>query len=120
MSWELRQRLAFTLGALLVYRLGSDIPMPGLDFDILEQIVRSPASGILGSFNAFTGGGILGIAIFALIVLGAFLDTAFLLDPEETARTLNRHGGTIPKVAAGEPTAEHDWGRLPGGGVSHA
>jgi preprotein translocase subunit SecY len=37
MSSELRQRLAFTLGALLVYRLGSYIPVPGLDLDTLEQ-----------------------------------------------------------------------------------
>src|SRR5438128_9960539 len=66
---ELKKRIWFTLGALLVYRLGTYIPLPGIDPNIWEQVFRSPAGGILGMFNMFAGGGINGMAIFAFNIM---------------------------------------------------
>src|SRR5690242_11702432 len=66
---ELKKRIWFTLGALLVYRLGTYIPLPGIDPNIWEQVFRSQAGGILGMFNMFAGGGIHRMAIFALNIM---------------------------------------------------
>src|SRR6185295_5301224 len=66
---ELKQRIWFTLGALLVYRLGTYIPLPGIDPASWEQIFRTQAGGILGMFNMFAGGGINRMAIFALNIM---------------------------------------------------
>src|SRR6266851_2272461 len=66
---ELKKRLWFTLGALLVYRFGTYIPLPGIDPSAWDQIFRSQAGGILGMFNMFSGGGIHRMAIFALNIM---------------------------------------------------
>jgi preprotein translocase subunit SecY len=66
---ELKKRLWFTLGALLVYRLGTYIPLPGIDPAQWEQIFRTQSGGILGMFNMFAGGGIHRMAIFALNIM---------------------------------------------------
>src|ERR1700746_2869450 len=66
---ELKKRIWFTLGALLVYRLRTHIPLPGLDPSAWEQIFQSQAGGILGMFNMFSGGGIHRMAIFALNIM---------------------------------------------------
>jgi preprotein translocase subunit SecY len=66
---ELKARIWFTLGALLVYRLGTYIPLPGIDPSAWEQIFRTQAGGILGMFNMFSGGGIHRMAIFALNIM---------------------------------------------------
>src|ERR1700693_4030878 len=63
---ELKKRIYFTVGALLVYRLGTYIPLPGIDPNAWEQIFNTQAGGILGMFNMFSGGGIHRMAIFAL------------------------------------------------------
>ena len=59
----------FTLGALLVYRFGTYIPLPGIDPAAWEQIFNTQAGGILGMFNMFSGGGIHRMAIFALNIM---------------------------------------------------
>src|ERR1700756_1249476 len=66
---ELKKRIWFTLGALLVYRLGTYIPLPGIDPAAWEQIFQTNAGGILGMFNMFAGGGIQRMAIFALNIM---------------------------------------------------
>ena len=66
---ELKKRIWFTLGALLVYRLGTYIPLPGIDPAIWDQVFKSQAGGILGMFNMFAGGGINRMAIFALNIM---------------------------------------------------
>src|SRR5436305_12348087 len=66
---ELKKRIWFTLGALLVYRLGTYMPLPGIDPSAWEQIFRNQAGGILGMFNMFSGGGIHRMAIFALNIM---------------------------------------------------
>src|SRR6266576_818846 len=66
---ELKKRIWFTLGALLVYRFGTYIPLPGIDPSAWDQIFRSQAGGILGMFNMFSGGGIHRMATFALNIM---------------------------------------------------
>jgi preprotein translocase subunit SecY len=67
---ELKRRIWFTVGALLVYRLGTFIPLPGIDpVAFAETFRQSAQSGILGMFNVFAGGAIERMAIFALNVM---------------------------------------------------
>src|ERR1700676_4418468 len=66
---ELKKRIWFTVGALLVYRLGTYIPLPGIDPAAWEQIFNRQSGGILGMFNMFAGGGIHRMAIFALNIM---------------------------------------------------
>ena len=66
---ELKKRIWFTLGALLVYRFGTYIPMPGIDVDALRQTFAQHASGVLGLFNMFAGGAVGRMAIFALGIM---------------------------------------------------
>ena len=53
---ELKKRIWFTLGALIIYRLGTYIPLPGIDPNILADIFRQSSGGILDMFNMFSGG----------------------------------------------------------------
>ncbi len=55
---DLKKRLWFTLAALLVYRLGTHIPLPGLNPEAYAQAFRGQANGILGLFNMFAGGAV--------------------------------------------------------------
>ena len=66
---ELKKRLWFTLGALVIYRLGTYIPIPGIDPSILADIFEQQAGGILGVFNLFAGGALERMTIFALNVM---------------------------------------------------
>jgi preprotein translocase subunit SecY len=66
---ELKRRLWFTLGALIVFRLGTYIPLPGIDPQALAQMVQQNQGGLLGMFNAFSGGAIGRMAIFALNIM---------------------------------------------------
>ena len=65
----LKKRIWFTLGALLIYRLGTYIPVPGINPLALEQAFSANQSGIIGMFNMFAGGAVGRMAIFALGVM---------------------------------------------------
>ena len=65
----LKKRIWFTLGALLVYRLGTYIPLPGINPEALASAFQSQQSGILGLFNMFSGGAVGRMAIFALGIM---------------------------------------------------
>ncbi len=76
MSWgtfakakELRQRIVFALGLLIVYRLGTYIPVPGIDSSALRSFMEQAATGIGGILNMFTGGAISRMGIFALGIM---------------------------------------------------
>ncbi len=76
MSWgafgkatELRQRILFTLGLLIVYRLGTYIPVPGIDAAALRNFMEQASTGIGGILNMFTGGAISRMGIFALGIM---------------------------------------------------
>ncbi|MEM1376092.1 MAG: preprotein translocase subunit SecY [Pseudomonadota bacterium] len=66
---ELRQRIWFTLGMLLIYRLGTYIPLPGLNMEAYALAFSQQANGILGQINMFAGGAIERMAIFALGIM---------------------------------------------------
>ena len=66
---DLRRRAMFLLLALIVYRIGAHIPVPGIDPDQLAKLFQSQAGGILGMFNMFSGGALSRFTIFALGIM---------------------------------------------------
>ena len=66
---ELRNRLLFTLGALIVFRLGTFLPIPGINPISLQLFFEQQSSGILGIFDTFSGGALGRMGIFALGVM---------------------------------------------------
>lgn len=66
---ELKSRLLFVLGALVVYRLGAHIPVPGINADVLAKLFESQSGGILGMFNMFSGGALSRFTLFALGIM---------------------------------------------------
>src|SRR5258707_2453659 len=66
---ELKNRIWFTLGALVIYRLGTYIPIPGIDPAILHDIFSRNSGGILGMFDMFSGGALGRMTIFALNIM---------------------------------------------------
>lgn len=66
---DLKRRLWFLLGALVVYRIGSFIPVPGIDPVVLEDLFKSHQGGILGMFNMFSGGALSRFSVFALGIM---------------------------------------------------
>ncbi len=66
---DLKRRILFVLGALIVYRIGAHIPVPGIDPERLAELFQSQAGGILGVFNLFSGGALSRFTIFALGIM---------------------------------------------------
>ena len=66
---DLKRRLWFTLGALIVFRLGTFIPLPGINPAAFAETFKSQAGGILGMFNMFSGGALQRLAIFSLNIM---------------------------------------------------
>jgi len=66
---ELKQRIWFTLGALIVYRIGTYIPVPGVDSAVMAELIRSAGGGILGMFDMFSGGALGRMTVFALNIM---------------------------------------------------
>jgi preprotein translocase subunit SecY len=66
---DLKKRLWFTLGALIIFRLGTFIPLPGINPLAFAEAFKSQAGGILGMFNMFSGGALERLAIFALNIM---------------------------------------------------
>ncbi|MBB2963732.1 preprotein translocase subunit SecY [Methylobacterium sp. R2-1] len=66
---ELKKRIWFTLGALIVFRLGTYIPIPGIDPEQFARNFQNQAGGVLGMFNMFSGGAVERMAVFALNIM---------------------------------------------------
>ena len=66
---DLRRRLVFLLLALVVYRLGAHIPVPGIDPGQLQQLFKGQQGGILNLFNMFSGGALSRFTVFALGIM---------------------------------------------------
>ena len=66
---DLRRRLVFLLLALVVYRIGTHIPVPGIDPNLLQQLFKGQEGGILNLFNMFSGGALSRFSIFALGIM---------------------------------------------------
>jgi preprotein translocase subunit SecY len=98
---ELKKRIYFTLGALLVYRFGTYIPLPGIDPQAWDQIFRQQAGGILGMFNMFAGGGINRMAIFALNIMpyiSASIIIQLMTTVSPTLEALKKEGESGRKI----------------------
>jgi len=66
---ELKSRILFVIGALIVFRLGTFVPVPGIDPDVLAKLFESQSDGILGMFNMFSGGALSRFSLFALGIM---------------------------------------------------
>ena len=66
---ELRRRILFTLGMLAVYRVGIFVTTPGVNRNVLKQVMQSQSGGFLGMFNLFSGGALEQMSIFALNIM---------------------------------------------------
>jgi preprotein translocase subunit SecY len=66
---ELKKRIWFTLGALIIYRLGTYIPLPGIDPVALDTLFQQQAGGIIGMFDMFSGGALRRMTVFALNIM---------------------------------------------------
>ncbi|MEO0394072.1 MAG: preprotein translocase subunit SecY [Pseudomonadota bacterium] len=66
---ELKKRILFTLGALVIYRIGTYLPLPGVDTQIMEDIFSQNQGGILGMLDVFAGGAFGRMSIFALNIM---------------------------------------------------
>ena len=94
---ELKKRIWFTLGALVIYRLGTYIPAPGIDPGIMAQIFEQQAGGILGMFNMFAGGALERMTIFALNIM-PYISAAIIMQlmtaVSPTLEALKKEGET--------------------------
>ena len=66
---DLKNRIWFTLGALVVYRLGTYIPLPGIDPRVLQEVFQQNSGGLLGMVDMFSGGALGRMTIFALAIM---------------------------------------------------
>jgi preprotein translocase subunit SecY len=98
---ELRQRIFFTLGALIVARLGTFIPMPGIDPAALAQQLQQQGSGLLDVFNTLAGGAVNRMAIFALGIM-PYISASIIIQLMTTVfpelETLKKEGEAGRKV----------------------
>ena len=68
-SGELKERILFVLGMLIVYRIGAHIPVPGMDAQVLAQFFEQTSNSLLGLFDMFSGGALSRLTIFALGIM---------------------------------------------------
>ena len=66
---DLKKRIWFTLGALIVYRLGTYVPLPGIDPVALQSIFEQSSGGVIGMLDMFAGGALSRMSIFALNIM---------------------------------------------------
>jgi len=78
MNSELARRIAFTLGALLIYRLGIHIPVPGIDLTAWMRIFDSQAGGLLGQLNVLSGGAVRSLGVFTMSITPYITAATFL------------------------------------------
>src|SRR4051794_5075298 len=98
---ELKKRIWFTLGALLVYRLGTYIPLPGINIDALADVFKQQSQGVLGLFNMLSGGAVGRLAIFALNIMpyiSASIIIQLLTSVVPTLEALKKEGESGRKV----------------------
>jgi preprotein translocase subunit SecY len=94
---ELKKRIWFTLGALIVYRLGTYIPIPGIDPGILAELFRHQQGGILGMFDMFSGGALGRMTVFALNIMpyiSASIIVQLMTAVSPTLEALKKEGET--------------------------
>src|ERR1700758_3041836 len=98
---ELKKRIWFTLGALIIYRLGTYIPLPGIDPTVFEKSFTGSRQGLLELFNMFAGGAVQRMAIFALNIMpyiSASIIIQMLTSVFPTLEALKKEGESGRKV----------------------
>ena len=95
---DLKKRLLFLLGALVVFRIGAHIPVPGIDPNVLAELFKSQQGGILGMFNMFSGGALSRFTIFALGIMpyisaSIIMQLMTAVSPAARAAAQGRRGG---------------------------
>ncbi|GBQ85191.1 preprotein translocase subunit SecY [Asaia krungthepensis] len=92
---ELKKRIWFTLGALIIYRLGTYIPVPGVDATVMGQLLNQNQGGIIGMFDMFTGGALGRMTVFALNIM-PYISASIIVQLLSTAlpslETLKKEG----------------------------
>ena len=94
---ELRKRIWFTLTALIVYRIGTYIPVPGVDAAVMGQMMQTHGTGFLGMFDMFTGGALGRMTVFALNIMpyiSASIITQLMATAIPALETLKKEGET--------------------------
>ena len=94
-SNDLRNRILFTILILSIYRLGTYVPLPGIDPESLKTLMQSSQKGLLGMFNIFTGGAVNRMAIFALGIMpyiSSSIIIQLLTGVSETFKNLKNQG----------------------------
>jgi len=87
---DLKRRLWFLLFALIVYRAGAHIPVPGINPDELASLFQSQQGGILGMFNLFSGGALSRFTVFALGIMPYIsASPSFFLASSQGTTTVN-------------------------------
>jgi preprotein translocase subunit SecY len=95
---DLRRRLVFLLLALVVYRIGAHIPVPGIDPVQLQQLFKGQSGGILSLFNMFSGGALSRFTVFALGIM-PYISASIIMAENNTVHTLWHFGvGGFPIV----------------------
>ena len=92
---ELKQRIWFTLGALIVYRLGTYIPIPGVDPSVMAHMMSQHSGGIFGMLDMFTGGALRRLTVFALNIMpyiSASIIIQLMSSAIPTLETLKKEG----------------------------
>ena len=92
---DLRNRILFTILILSVYRLGTYVPLPGIDPESLKTLMQSSQKGLLGMFNIFSGGAVKRMAIFALGIMpyiSSSIIIQLLTGVSETFKSLKNQG----------------------------
>jgi len=92
---DLRNRILFTILILSVYRLGTYVPLPGIDPESLKTLMQSSQKGLLGMFNIFSGGAVNRMAIFALGIMpyiSSSIIIQLLTGVSETFKNLKNQG----------------------------
>ena len=96
-SNDLRNRILFTVFILSIYRLGTFIPLPGIDPQQLQLLMEGNQKGLLGMFNVFAGGAVSRMAIFALGIMpyiSSSIIMQLLTGVSETFKNLKNQGET--------------------------
>jgi preprotein translocase subunit SecY len=104
---ELKSRIWFLLGALIVFRLGTYIPLPGVDSAVLTKIFAQKDGGLLGIFNMFSGGALGRMTIFALnimpyITMSIIMQLLTVMSPQLAA--LKKDGGPAGRAKINQYT----------------
>ena len=105
---ELKRRLLFVIGALIVFRIGSFIPIPGIDAAVLAKLLEQQRGTIIEMFNMFSGGALSRASIFALGIM-PYISASIIIHPLRYSGA-----GNIPVDRYCYRSAEYAWYARPG------